>query len=141
MFGWTQNRLLLPVWLGLEPVLDNIQNIHENILQHIVLVLQRELAKADGQVFNYYQSELLAVADKLNFSDLLDQLMQQLNIKPLSNSESKSDISRKRAAALLVLNCLQAQNLSAYRQFHEPINKEIVLLSMIGVAAGMKNMG
>lgn len=77
VFAWTQNRNILPVWLGMGPALrseiakegglDNLRDMYKKwaFFKSFVDLLSMVLAKAAPQIYSYYANRLLGEDEEL----------------------------------------------------------------------------
>lgn len=162
IFGWTQNRLMLPAWLGAgaamqqvidEGRLDIISDMHNNwpFFETRISMLEMVFAKADANISEYYDHRLV--------EKHLQRLGKQLRANLKSDIETILKISGKKylmenmpdiAANVAMrniytnpLNLLQVELLHRSRSDEEhPQELELALMITIsGIAAGMRNTG
>jgi phosphoenolpyruvate carboxylase len=167
VFAWMQNRCLLPAWLGagraLEELLSRDPSDQERVkamyqgwpfFRAVIDNLEMALAKADLEVTERY-AELLAPAPEA------ERLMQQLRaeferavraVLRITGSAQLLDgqpvLQRsigRRNPYIDPLNYLQVDLLRRYRSPHDPADDDellhALLLSVNGIAAGMRNTG
>ncbi|NDV78937.1 phosphoenolpyruvate carboxylase [Dysgonomonas sp. 511] len=162
IFGWTQNRLMLPAWLGAGAALqDAINEGKMDILKAMhkewpffgtrISMLEMVFAKADTRISEYYDDRL--VEDKLKGigKGLREQLKKDIDtILQISEDkylmEGLPDIAGNIAMRNIYtnpLNLLQVELLHRTRQEGEHSSElELALMITIsGIAAGMRNTG
>ena len=162
IFGWTQNRLMLPAWLGAGEALQQvIDEGNVEILKTMykdwpffgtrINMLEMVFAKADPRISAYYDERL--VEDRLQ--DLGKRLRAQLEgaIKSTLRisqdeylMESLPDIAENIAMRNIYtnpLNLLQVELLHRSRQDseHSPELELALMITISGIAAGMRNTG
>ncbi len=163
VFAWTQNRLLLPSWAGVGEALRIAfaQNLGTQIItmqqqwplfQTILSMCEMVLAKADVNVAQHYEQRLApaslsVLGDKLRAEYHADrQIMQQVlgTDKLLANNPILDRSINLRNPYLLPLHLLQVELLYRVREQGNNANKELIqalLISIVGIAAGMRNTG
>ncbi len=162
IFGWTQNRLMLPAWLGAGQALQEaINNDKMDVLKEMyqdwpffgtrISMLEMVFAKADSRMAQYYDDRLV---DK-NLLPLGKKLRDQLgnDIKTILQisqdeylMEGLPDVAENIAMRNIYtnpLNVLQVELLHRTRQEGEHSSElELALMITIsGIAAGMRNTG
>jgi len=159
VFAWTQNRLLLPAWLGVAHGLD--QN-HENLIDMyqdwpffntLINMLEMVMAKSNIKISKCYQQHL--VSPKLNaignvlFEEGLATKKALLTLleEPslLQNQRFLAKTLSLREPYLFPLHWLQIELLDRLRNHKnkicaEPLS-EALMMSIGGIAAGMQNTG
>lgn len=162
IFGWTQNRLMLPAWLGagqaLQEVIDNgkmdiLKAMHTNwpFFGTRISMLEMVFAKADIRISEYYDERL--VDEKLlNLGKKLrSQLKSDINtIMKISQDEylmeSLPEVAENIAMRNIYtnpLNLLQVELLHRTRKDieHSPELELALMITISGIAAGMRNTG
>ena len=164
VFAWTQNRLILPGWLGFEEIIEHA--LREGSLKRIqemyagwpffrttVDLVEMVLAKADEGIARRYDERLAPEDLKSLGADLLSRLKRA--------RESLSEITGHRG--LLEGNAVLRRSIELRNPYVDPINLiqiemlhrlrasapaepdhrllEILLVTFNGVAAGMRNTG
>ena len=160
IFAWTQTRLHLPAWLGAgealtavfeeggEPALQALCR-HWPFFHSVLDLLEMVLAKADPDIAAYY--------DRVLVPDDLRPLGQELRGKCRRTREAV--LATKGDAGLLAdqpdlaraielrnpyvdpLNLLQAELLRRCRADEDPRISDALLVTVNGIAAGMRNTG
>ncbi len=162
IFAWTQTRLHLPAWLGVEAALsDAIDDGHLDELramaaewpffQSTISLLELALAKADGQIAAHYDAlltppELADIGEDLRgrLKDVERRLLEVLDQRVLlAHSPNLRRSLQLRRAYLDPINLIQAELLRRERLSDEDDDElqEALLASVNGVAAGIKNTG
>lgn len=162
IFGWSQNRLMLPAWLGAGEALQKmIDEGNMNILETMytewpffntrISMLEMVYTKADSRIAEYYDKRL--VEDKLLY--LGEELRNQLKKDTQTVLDIAHDNSLMENLPLIAsniemrnvytipLNLLQVELLHRCRNCENPSQKlEMALMVTIsGIAAGMRNTG
>ncbi|MUL01006.1 phosphoenolpyruvate carboxylase [Aliivibrio fischeri] len=162
IFSWSQNRLVLPAWLGAgEAIQYSINKGHQALLEEMCRewpffstrlgMLEMVYTKCNPQMSEYYDQRL---TDK-SLWPLGERLRNQLqaDIKAVLNVENNdhlmerdpwgSESIRLRNIYVDPLNMLQAELLFRTRQQEEtsPELEEALMVTIAGIAAGMRNTG
>jgi phosphoenolpyruvate carboxylase len=149
IFAWSQTRLHLPAWLGtgealttlieegLEPVLKNLARDFP-FFRSLLDLLAMVLSKADPDIAAYY--------DRVLVPDELRPLGQELRASCRRTIQAILRISEQ--STLLAenpdldpLNLLQAELLRRSRATPDPRLSDALLVTINGIAAGMRNTG
>jgi phosphoenolpyruvate carboxylase len=160
IFAWTQTRLHLPAWLGVEAALcDAIEEGHLEELQAMLSewpffqstlsLLELALAKADGQIAAHYDAlltppELADIGDDLRqrLSKVEQCLLEVLDQDALlEHSPNLARSLQLRRAYLDPINLIQAELLRRQRLGDDDELQDALLATVNGVAAGIKNTG
>lgn len=163
IFAWTQNRLLLPSWAGvgvaLQYAIDSkrgeqltIMNEQWPFFHAMLSMCEMVFAKADINVAKHYEErlvpkELLALGADLREQFLQAQqvLLEVLSEKRLLEHNPVLDRSiQLRNPYLLPLHLLQVELLYRVREDYDHTQEEVIqalLVSIAGIAAGMRNTG
>ncbi|ATG75479.1 phosphoenolpyruvate carboxylase [Zobellella denitrificans] len=162
IFAWTQNRLMLPAWLGAHKGLERaIEDGHESTLVTMnkrwpffrarLDMLEMVFLKADLGLAAYYDSVLVPEAlkplgtrlrEELKASmDLILQLKEEAEL--LSDQPWIKESIKLRNPYTDPLNVLQAELLKRSRQQGEihPVLDQALMVTIAGIAAGMRNTG
>ncbi len=161
VFAWTQKRLMLPAWLGTEQAFsENLTEVQWSELQEMnndwpffqtqISMLEMVLAKSDGEISERYDEvlvlpELKRLGD--GFRDRLTELITHVNkIKDQQGLLEKTPEIRHsldlRHPYTDPLHFLQIELISRHRS--EKTNervKKALLVTIAGIAAGMRNTG
>lgn len=162
IFSWSQNRLVLPAWLGAgEAIQYSIDKGHQELLEEMCRewpffstrlgMLEMVYTKCNPQMSEYYDQRL---TDK-SLWPLGERLRNQLqaDIKAVLNVENSdhlmesdpwgSESIRLRNIYVDPLNMLQAELLFRTRQQEEtsPELEEALMVTIAGISAGMRNTG
>lgn len=162
IFGWTQNRLMLPAWLGAGQALQEaIDNGNMEFLKTMykewpffgtrISMLEMVFAKADPRMSEYYDDrlvdpKLLNIGKKLR-----SQLESDINtILRISQDEylmeglpAVAENIAMRNIYTNPLNLLQVELLHRTRkdEKHSPELELALMITISGIAAGMRNTG
>ena len=168
IFAWTQNRLLLPVWLGVYAAFyatikeDGLQ-MHQHIFEKwpyfssLMSMLEIVLAKSDPNITAEYEKYLVTDDLKPLGKDLRNKFPKTEDVllkiikqdKLLENNAVLKRSIEIRNPDLLPLHCLQIFLLDSLRKLKSESvsdDKEFelehaLLVSFAGIAAGMHNTG
>ncbi|MBU2709717.1 phosphoenolpyruvate carboxylase [Zooshikella harenae] len=163
IFAWTQNRLMLPSWLGsgeaLQQALDNKQEplIREMMsewpfFRARVNMLEMVLAKADLSLAAYYEQRLVPeslqpLGEELRYrlASTVEVVRYLKNVHDLLSDEPWIQQSiALRNPYTDPLNVLQAELLFRLRHETEnikPFVPQALMVTIAGIAAGMRNTG
>ncbi len=160
IFAWTQTRLLLPAWLGVGAALS--QSIEQGNRQ---LLLEME---QQWPFFNATLNAIEMVFSKVNpnISAMYDERLVDENLIPLGESLRRKcvqtmalllDITGHSSALenqplvrqsidvrntyVVPLNVLQVELLARVRESEDPAVLDALLVTINGIAAGMRNSG
>ncbi|MFN3018165.1 phosphoenolpyruvate carboxylase [Vibrio coralliilyticus] len=162
IFSWSQNRLVLPAWLGAgEAIQYSIDKGHQALLEEMCRewpffstrlgMLEMVYTKCNLEISRYYD-ERLADPKLLPMGDKLRAQLQQ-DIKAVLNVENNENLMqsdpwgqesiRLRNIYVEPLNMLQAELLYRTRQNDaaSPELEEALMVTIAGIAAGMRNTG
>jgi len=162
IFAWTQTRMVLPAWLGVAdgiaaaladghgPVLHDMYE-HWPFFQSVVDLLEMVLSKADMRVASLYDAHLvedpaergLGEALRRRYIDTVNAVMSITGHSRLSdNNPTLRHLIAMRSPHVDPLNIMQVEILARLRK--EPANQRLrdaLLLTINGIAAGMRNTG
>ena len=160
IFAWTQNRLMLPAWLGAGEALgrclaEGKRDLIDDMTAHWpffatrLSMLEMVFAKADIGLSAYYDSKLVEEA----LRPIGDQLRQQLSadiaviLDLMGESELLQHQSWGRESIQLrnvytdPLNVLQVELLERNRRAEDEDIEQALMVTFAGIAAGMRNTG
>jgi phosphoenolpyruvate carboxylase len=162
IFSWSQNRLVLPAWLGAgEAIQYSVDKGHQSLLEAMCRewpffstrlgMLEMVYSKCNIEISRLYDQKL---TDE-SFWPLGDKLRAQLqkDIKAILNVENNKNLMqsdpwglesiRLRNIYVEPLNMLQAELLYRTRQTETPSSEleEALMVTIAGIAAGMRNTG
>ena len=160
IFAWTQTRLLLPAWLGIETALqeaidqgglDELRDMAATwpFFQSTLSLLELALAKADEGIAARYDA-LLTPADLADIGEGLRSRLQRMRsvlLEVLDQSELlEPDPTLQRSlqlrrAYLDPINLIQAELLRRQRNGDDGALQDPLLATVNGIAAGLKNTG
>ena len=164
VFAWTQNRFLIPAWLGTyEAINYAFKNKKNNLLRQMVAkwpffysmmdILDWILAKTNQRISKFYEECLGDKKIKQTGENLRNKLSKLIVLNNrlipkfiLEQRKDYRDRVRKRNTYAEVLNILQADILKKLnKRNNNKKNKRILtdamLITIAGVAAAMKNVG
>ncbi len=162
IFSWSQNRLVLPAWLGAgEAIQYSVDQGHQALLEEMCRewpffstrlgMLEMVYSKCNLEISRYYD-ERLAEPELLTLGDRLRGQLQK-DIKTVLNVDNHENLMqadpwglesiRLRNIYVEPLNMLQAELLYRTRQSEEsqPELEEALMVTIAGIAAGMRNTG
>ncbi|OLQ86190.1 phosphoenolpyruvate carboxylase [Vibrio ponticus] len=162
IFSWSQNRLVLPAWLGAgEAIQYSIDQGHQELLEEMCRewpffstrlgMLEMVYSKCSIGISRYYD-ERLADPELLPLGDRLREQLQK-DIKTVLKVENNENLMqsdpwgqesiRLRNIYVEPLNMLQAELLYRTRQVDDPSPEleEALMVTIAGIAAGMRNTG
>lgn len=160
IFAWSQNRLMLPSWLGAGEALKQI--IEEQGVDMLVsmaadwpffstrlALLEMVYIKSSRTISEHFEKNL--VPQKLHYigSELREQLADDINsvlsIKNkqclMQNAPFEKEIISRRRTYTDPLNIFLAELLRRQRLKKEPVLAKTIDVCISGVAAGMRNTG
>jgi phosphoenolpyruvate carboxylase len=161
IFAWSQNRLMLPAWLGagaaLRHALDEeggarlLQEMSEQwpFFSTRLSMLEMVFAKADAGLSAYYD-ELLVPEELQGIGLRLREQLRSDTETVLSIHNSNSLVSGQPWAVESIrlrniytdpLNFLQAELLQRNRQASQEKLERAIMVTIAGIAAGMRNTG
>lgn len=163
IFAWTQNRLMLPAWLGAGAALKHViekegkQAVLDEMWQEWtffktrIAMLEMVYAKADLWLAEYYDHRLVEKRLWPLGQKLRDQLSEDIkSVLAVSKDEAlMADLPWVAESIALrnvytdPLNVLQAELLHRSRQQEHPDPRveQALMVTIAGVAAGMRNTG
>lgn len=160
IFAWTQSRLMLPAWLGVETALDEaIDEGGRDQLREMVArwpffrstlsLIELAVAKADDRIAARYDSLLVDAELGSTGADLRNRLerVERVILDVLDQSVllEHAPILRRsfqlRRAYLDPMNLIQAELLRRQREHDDAELQDALLATVNGIAAGLKNTG
>lgn len=163
VFAWTQNRLLLPSWAGVGSALQHAFDIKQGdaiiamrqqwpFFGTILSMCEMVLSKVDIDVAEHYEQHLVpaelfefGAELRANFVKTKKIILKVLGTDKLLANNSVLDRSiNLRNPYLLPLHLLQVELLYRVREQGIDATDELIgalLISIVGIAAGMRNTG
>ena len=160
IFAWTQTRLHLPAWLGLETALGEaidageLPQLREMAAQwpffgSTLSLVELALAKADERIAACYDEALTPPELRHVGADLRARLARVKDCVPqvlgqpalLAGAPQLQHSLRLRCAYLDPVNLIQVELLSRQRLADDERLQDALLATVNGVAAGLKNTG
>jgi len=161
IFAWSQNRLMLPAWLGAGAALRQAINRRSgsDLLREMsdhwpffstrLSMLEMVFAKADAGLSAYYDELLVPEALQGIGRQLRDQLQSDIETvlsiigreTLVSGQPWAVESMRLRNIYTDPLNFLQAELLQRNRQSQEEKLERAIMVTIAGIAAGMRNTG
>ena len=162
IFAWSQNRLLLPAWLGAgEAIQYSINKGHAKLLEDMCRewpffstrlgMLEMVYTKTNTGIAKYYDERLTdeslwplgqKLRDQLG-KDIKAVLTVENNDHLMEQDPWGAESIRLRNIYVEPLNMLQAELLYRTRQQEElpPALEEALMVTIAGIATGMRNTG
>jgi len=160
IFSWTQNRLMLPSWLGAGqalakeldrdgPALIDAMARDWPFFATRLSMLEMVYSKTDSQLSEQYDArlvepELLALGTELR-RQLQDDVTTVLGILGQAELLGRAAWTRESLGLRNIytgpLNVLQAELLGRLRQGDDETIRQAIMITIAGVAAGMRNTG
>lgn len=160
IFAWSQNRLVVPSWLGLGSAIEQAYQANSELMRDMlttwpyfksrISLTEMVYTKSDGQIAALYDEAL--VDDDLKYMG--EELRQQLatDKKTLLNLLAQDSLLKNdqwnfnsfelRRGYLAPLHLIQIEALKRLRQQPEhPDNEQLLMVTMAGIATGMRNTG
>jgi phosphoenolpyruvate carboxylase len=155
-FAWTQNRLLLPSWLGVDAALaiadrESLDTMMREwpFFASTIELLEMVLAKAEPQIAAYY--ERLLVPDELRDLGVLlrERLAATMELvlrvtghtRLLENNPTLRRSIDVRNPYVDPINVVQAEILRRLRAAGDACLRDAFVVTVNGIAAGMRNTG
>jgi phosphoenolpyruvate carboxylase len=162
VFAWTQSRQIVPGWyglgtalevVGLEGMGDLLEEMFEHwrFLQTLLSTVEMALAKTDMEIAERYVQELVPAHLQDIFADIRDE--HERTVREVKRLTGQNELLERfpvlrrtlriRAPYIDPLNHLQILLLKRLRQDPEAVGRlrRALLLSINGIAAGLKNTG
>ncbi|NNL56900.1 MAG: phosphoenolpyruvate carboxylase [Pseudomonadales bacterium] len=160
IFAWSQNRLMLPAWLGAAQAMQSeidagrgelLRSMRENwpFFDTRLSMLEMVYAKSDVDLSAYYDSRLVDEPLRAIGVHLREQLSADIKTV-LSLIDSRELLESQPWAMETIglrniytdpLNVLQVELLHRNRQHEDPLIAEAIMVTIAGIAAGMRNTG
>ncbi|MDP5208839.1 phosphoenolpyruvate carboxylase [Microbulbifer sp. 2205BS26-8] len=163
VFAWTQIRLMLPAWLGTGAALEQaLKHADETDLlramsrqwpffQGVVDMLEMVLAKSDIRVACWYEERLTQEAALVRLGKTLRERLSRTvsALQQLTGHESLLDNNPVMRWSIRVrdpytdpLHLLQAELMARLRNREsDPVLESALMVTIAGIAAGMRNTG
>ncbi len=163
IFSWSQNRLMLPAWLGageaLQQAIDRgamplLERMYQEwpFFRTRISMLEMVYAKSDSAVTDYYDSRLVSEQYRYLGEDLRERLGRDIRtILAISHDATLMDDLQTQASVnvpirksfILPLNFLQVELLHRLRTSGEPSHdvEQALMVTISGIAAGVRNSG
>jgi phosphoenolpyruvate carboxylase len=160
IFAWSQNRLMLPAWLGAGDALQQvIDSEGKTILEQMcedwpffatrISMLEMVYVKADIDISNYYDSVLVDQDKHSLGTQLRAQLEKDIStVLSIRNEESPMEDTPLQRASIDFrntyvdpLNLLQAELLQRNRKKEDADLQQAIMVTIAGISAGLRNTG
>jgi phosphoenolpyruvate carboxylase len=159
IFAWMQIRMMVPAWLGADQALADASQRDEKTMLLLrdmyqqwpffatyIDMLDMIIGKTDVEIARYYDQQLVSN----NLQAIGQELRRRLStinaslrvIKPEVDEQAQSQTMDVRGTYTDPLHYLQAELLQRARtEQHDPEVERALMVSMTGIAAGMRNTG
>ncbi|MFR9166105.1 MAG: phosphoenolpyruvate carboxylase [Dysgonomonas sp.] len=162
IFGWSQNRLMLPAWLGAGEALEQVikegkMNLLETMYKEWpffntrISMLEMVFAKADIRISQYYDEKLVEKDLQYLGKDLRKTLVGDIKTvleiahdsKLMETMPGVAENIAMRNIYTNPLNVLQVELLARCRkdENHSPVLEQALMVTISGIAAGTRNTG
>ncbi|MCG8316704.1 MAG: phosphoenolpyruvate carboxylase [Pseudomonadales bacterium] len=164
VFAWTQMRLLLTAWLGTDAALksafgDGKMDMLQEMEQHwpyfkmVIGMLEMVLAKTDPTIAQYYEQRLASSEYRSLGGELRSRLTETVDLTKtltghstlLQNNRSTQRSIQVRNPYLDPLHVLQVELMRRTRvaevKGETPPDPKALMITVAGIAAGMRNTG
>ncbi|MED6159493.1 Phosphoenolpyruvate carboxylase 4 [Stylosanthes scabra] len=161
LFAWTQTRFVLPAWLGVGAGLkgacekghtEELKEMYKEwpFFQSTIDLIEMVLGKADIPIAKHYDEVLVSKERQELGRDLRSELMTAERFvlvisgheKLQQNNRSLRRLIENRLPFLNPLNMLQVEILKRLRREDDNLKiRDALLITINGIAAGMKNTG
>jgi phosphoenolpyruvate carboxylase len=159
-FAWTQTRLMLGAWLGIEQAIDaafargeglRLREMHREwpFFRSVIDLMEMVLAKADAHIAAEYDRQLVPPHLRPIGHDLRTRLERAirgvLNVTEHARLVEENPVLRRsidvRNPYVDPINLVQVELLSRWRRTQDPHVHAGLLVTLNGVAAGLRNTG
>jgi phosphoenolpyruvate carboxylase len=159
-FAWTQTRLMLGAWLGVEAALerafergerDRVVEMYRDWphFQSSISLIEMVLAKADAEIAAEYDRRLVPRALQALGAELRDRLARAVaSVLAITGEQDlleRNPVIRRsidvRNPYVDPINLLQVELLRRVRQHEDPLAEHALLVTVNGIAAGLRNTG
>lgn len=160
IFAWSQNRLVVPSWLGLGSTIRTAYQDNQLLIKEMleqwpyfrsrISLTEMVYLKTDREISALYDKSLVSEPLKIMGEDLRKQLAQDEQTillilgqkKALENDPWNANSFELRRPYLAPLHLLQIEALKRLRaQPEHSINEKVLMVTMAGIATGMRNTG
>ncbi len=160
IFAWTQTRLMLPAWLGSDQALNEVMaSSSKDTLQQMIDqwpffrayidMLEMVLAKAEPEIVEYYEQRLVSEQHAPLGVALRNRLLEARQLIPtikgmdqlLEHNETIRQSIDVRNPYIDPLHYLQAELLRRDRNCPNEVVEQALMVTMTGIATGMRNTG
>lgn len=160
IFAWSQNRLVIPSWLGLGTAIKEAYQDNEALIKEMlqqwpyfnsrISLTEMVYFKSDSKMSALYDNSLVDNSLKSMGDELREQLVQDKRTvlailgqkEALENDPWNQNSFELRRPYLAPLHLLQIEALKRLRaQPENTENEKVLMVSMAGIATGMRNTG
>ena len=156
-FAWTQTRLLLPSWLGMEIICSDDATIARlrsmyaqwPFFRSTIDLFEMVLAKAEPQIAEHYDRQLVSADLRPVGAEMRQRLGRAVDaVLRITGHEVLLQDNRVLRRSIDVrnpyvdpINLLQAALLRRYRESHDEMLWNAFVVTVNGIAAGLRNTG
>lgn len=157
-FAWTQNRLLLPSWLGVDSAIEaaegekemlNAMYVEWPFFRSTIDLIEMVLAKAEAPIAAQYDRLLVPGELRPIGEELRRRLMRTIDlVLGVTGHERLLESNRVLRRSIDVrnpyvdpINLVQAEILRRYRANRDEKLRDAFVVTVNGIAAGMRNTG
>jgi phosphoenolpyruvate carboxylase len=159
-FAWSQTRLLLPSWLGVDGAIRAALDVGEEAMlasmyaqwpffRSAIELIEMVLAKAEPQIAAEYDRQLVPDELKPIGRELRDRLAETVELVLRVTGHKRlletNPVLRRsidvRNPYVDPINLVQAAVLRRYREEPEPALRDAFVVTVNGISAGMRNTG
>lgn len=162
IFGWSQNRLMLPAWLGAgkslrdfiaEEGIEMLETMYNDwhFFRTRISMLEMVFAKSDLRISEYYDKRLVEEHLRPLGEYLRSQLQEDIQtVLAIAHDKSLMETLPEAAKSVAVrniytdpLNLMQVELLSRSRALNTPSStlEQALMVTISGIAAGTRNTG
>lgn len=161
IFAWTQTRFVLPAWLGVgaglkgaceKGLTEELQVMYKewHFFQSIIDLIEMVLGKADISIAKHYDEVLVSEKRQELGRQLRNELITTGKFvsvisghdKLLQNNRTLKRLIENRLPFLNPMNMLQVEILKRLRRDDDNLKaRDVLLITINGIAAGMRNTG
>ncbi|KAL5078788.1 hypothetical protein RYX36_007209 [Vicia faba] len=161
IFAWTQTRFVLPAWLGVgaglkgaceKGLTEELKVMYKewNFFQSIIDLIEMVLGKADISIAKHYDEVLVSEERQELGRELRKELITTGKFvsvisghdKLLQNNRTLKRLIENRLPFLNPMNMLQVEILKRLRRDDDNLKaRDVLLITINGIAAGMRNTG
>jgi phosphoenolpyruvate carboxylase len=159
IFAWSQNRLMLPAWFGAGEALQACNSEERECLETMyqrwpyfaarLSMLEMVYSKAAPTLSAHYEGELVAMSQQEIGQQLRQRLSDDIDIVMAITHDQNlmqdlpwaKQAVRLRKTYIDPLNLVQVEMLKRCREGDDPYAEKALMVTITGIAAGMRNTG